>query len=63
VRTERRDDVSSLGLDFDMPLGRGLSFHLGGVSTDYSSSEPGQDRTVERLQFSLRLGGPGGGWW
>jgi hypothetical protein len=46
-----------------MPLGRGLSFHLGGSSTDYSSTEPGQDRTVERLQFSLRVSGPAGGWW
>jgi hypothetical protein len=63
VRAERQDDVSSLGLDFDMPLGRGLSFHLGGSSTDYSSTEPGQHRTIERLQFSLRVSGPGGGWW
>jgi hypothetical protein len=63
TRVERRDDVSSVGLDFDMPLGRGLSFHLGGMRSDYESSEPGQDRTVERVQFSLRLSGPGSGWW
>jgi hypothetical protein len=63
VREERRDDVSSLGLDFDLPLGRGLSFHLGGSSTEYRSDQPGTDRTVERVQMSLRLSGPGSGWW
>jgi len=62
-REERQDDVSSFGLDFDMPLGRGISFHLGGSSTDYESSEPGLDRTVERVQMSLRMSGRGAGWW
>jgi hypothetical protein len=63
VREERQDDVSTLGLDFDMPLGRGISFHIAGATTDYSSSESGADRTVERLQLSLRFAGPGSGWW
>ena len=63
VREERQDDVSTLGLDLDMPLGRGISFHIAGATTDYSSSEPGADRTVKRLQLSVRLAGPGSGWW
>lgn len=63
VRVERQDDVSTVGLDFDMPLGRGFGLHIGGTRTEYASSEPGQDRTVERVQLSLRLSGPGAGWW
>lgn len=60
---DRRDDVTSYGTRIAVTLGRKFSLDLYVNNTDYDSPEPGTDRSIMRVQTSLRYAGGRGGWW
>lgn len=53
---ERLDDVASAGLTLDLPLRRNARLVLGYAREQYDSSLPSQDRTIDRLQTTIRFG-------
>lgn len=62
---DRVDDITSYGFDLTLRLGRRLGIQVGGHVTDFDSSVPGEDRTLEVLRTGISLGlgtGGGSGW-
>jgi hypothetical protein len=59
----RTDDLKSYGAVFDFKLGRWGSFVIDGARTDYASSDVAFDRSVTRVQTSIRLTGSSAQWW
>lgn len=58
----RRDDVTGLGGDLGLDLGRRLTLRAGMTRVEYDSNLPGFDRRVTVLRFGLEAGGEPDPW-